>query len=313
MRAMERKLVSVIIPAFKMGRFIREALDSVGAQTHPDWELIVVDDAGPDDGTCNAVEDFASRFQGHRVELVRHERNRGVSAARRSGFVVSKGDYIAFLDADDTFLPDKLARHVAILEESPGCVLVHGPVLVDRVDQGQVGPGAGFGFSGEEASEYRLFENLGAFQQNRICNSTVVCRRRSLSEDCFPQGMVYQFEDWFTWLRLGSEGTFRYSPERLTRYRVHPTSFSAQNLWVERNFIEFARFEMLAAYFGYAPDFRMRVRVASEVLNLAARMMLERSSGRLKDPEVLGRRLSAALGWALAEGTLRRIVRALRR
>jgi glycosyltransferase involved in cell wall biosynthesis len=81
-------LVSVIIPAYKMGQFIGEALDSVGAQTYPYWEVIVVDDAGPEDGTRAAVKAFAAKHPEHRIDYIRHETNQGVSAVRNTAFSI---------------------------------------------------------------------------------------------------------------------------------------------------------------------------------------------------------------------------------
>lgn len=67
-------LVSVIMPCYKMGRFIGEALESVGKQTYTNWEVIAVDDCGPEDGTHKIVKDFASKHLDHRIEYIRHAR-----------------------------------------------------------------------------------------------------------------------------------------------------------------------------------------------------------------------------------------------
>lgn len=121
---MTKKLVSVIIPAFKMGQFISDALESVGAQTYPHWEVIVVDDAGPEDGTRQAVEIFAAKHPDHRVEYIRHETNQGVSAARNTAIASAKGELLAFLDPDDEWRPQYLTRMVAVLERDPDAVAV---------------------------------------------------------------------------------------------------------------------------------------------------------------------------------------------
>ena len=117
-------LVSVIIPSFKMGQFVGEALDSVGTQTYQHWEVIVVDDAGPEDGTRAAVEAFAAKHPNHRLEYIRHEINQGVSAARNTAMASAKGDLLAFLDPDDEWRPAYLTRMVAVLERERNAAAV---------------------------------------------------------------------------------------------------------------------------------------------------------------------------------------------
>jgi glycosyltransferase involved in cell wall biosynthesis len=116
---MSHTLVSVIMPSFKMGQFIGEALESVGAQTYPHWEVIVVDDAGPDDGTRAAVEAFAAKHPRHRVEYIRHQVNRGVSAARNTAIKAAKGEWLAFLDPDDLWKPEHVLTGLVCLQEQP--------------------------------------------------------------------------------------------------------------------------------------------------------------------------------------------------
>ena len=74
-----------------MGRFIGDALNSVSKQTYDNWEVIVVDDCGPEDGTREVVDSFAEMHGQHRIEYITHAKNLGVSAARNSGIDVAKG------------------------------------------------------------------------------------------------------------------------------------------------------------------------------------------------------------------------------
>jgi len=102
-------LVSVIIPTYNRNAMVREAVASVLAQSYRDFELIVVDD-GSTDGTA---EDLHSRF-GASIRVMQQPR-RGVAAARNQGVRVARGDYIAFLDSDDTWLPRKLERQMEFM------------------------------------------------------------------------------------------------------------------------------------------------------------------------------------------------------
>lgn len=103
--------VSVVIPAYNAERFLAEAIHSVLDQTLPAYELIVVDD-GSTDGTARIAEAF------DKARAVRME-HRGVSAARNRGVDLSTGEFIAFLDADDTWLPARLERQLAVVRANP--------------------------------------------------------------------------------------------------------------------------------------------------------------------------------------------------
>ena len=115
-RSTQHGRVSIITIFLNEERFIGEAVDSVLAQTYQDWELILVDD-GSDDRSTTIAKDYAERHAG-RVRYLDHagHSNRGMSASRNLGLEASAGDYVAFLDADDVWLPTKLTDQVAILE-----------------------------------------------------------------------------------------------------------------------------------------------------------------------------------------------------
>jgi glycosyltransferase involved in cell wall biosynthesis len=105
--------VSVVIPVFNRRAAVRCAIKSVLAQTFQDFEIVVVDD-GSTDGTPVSVAEFADR----RIRLLRHERNRGGSAARNTGIRASSAPYVAFLDSDDEWLPTKLQRQLEVFARS---------------------------------------------------------------------------------------------------------------------------------------------------------------------------------------------------
>jgi glycosyltransferase involved in cell wall biosynthesis len=119
-------LVSVIIIFLNADKFIREAVESVYAQTYDRWELLLVDD-GSTDGSTQIALTYAER-QPDRVRYLEHDnhRNRGMSATRNLGILHARGRYIALLDADDVWLPDKLKEQVGILEHKPQAAMVYG-------------------------------------------------------------------------------------------------------------------------------------------------------------------------------------------
>jgi glycosyltransferase involved in cell wall biosynthesis len=105
-------LVSVVVPAYNSGRFIGEAIQSVREQSHRELELLVVDDGSTDD-----TPEVVARF-GSRVTLVR-QANSGAAVARNTGMRLARGRFVAFLDADDVWLPGKLAAQIAHLARHP--------------------------------------------------------------------------------------------------------------------------------------------------------------------------------------------------
>lgn len=109
----ESRTVSVIIPVFNGEQTIKRALDSVFSQTYRDFEIIVVDDASSD----RTVE-LVAQYGSDRLTLIRSSENRGAGAARNRGIAAARGRWIAFLDSDDAWKPEKLSRQIEMLEKS---------------------------------------------------------------------------------------------------------------------------------------------------------------------------------------------------
>jgi glycosyltransferase involved in cell wall biosynthesis len=124
----DKQLVSCIIIFFNAEKFLEEAIESVFAQTYKNWELLLVDDGSNEDSTTIALK-YAEKYP-KKVCYLEHEghQNRGMSATRNLGIRHAKGEYIAFLDADDIWLPRKLERKVAILNSHPEVSMVCGSV-----------------------------------------------------------------------------------------------------------------------------------------------------------------------------------------
>lgn len=108
-------LISVVVPAYNAARFLAETLQSVLAQTYQNWELLIIND-GSTDNTAEIAEQY--RQHDRRIRLY-SQPNQGVSAARNLGVELAQGELIAFLDADDRWLPEKLATHVGHLAANP--------------------------------------------------------------------------------------------------------------------------------------------------------------------------------------------------
>lgn len=109
----DRQNVSVIIPTYNYGRFIERAIRSVLNQTYQDYEIIVVDD-----GSTDNTEDVVKRIGNDRIRYINHVTNKGGNAARNSGIRAATGEYIAFLDSDDEWLPEKLDKQIHLFANS---------------------------------------------------------------------------------------------------------------------------------------------------------------------------------------------------
>jgi succinoglycan biosynthesis protein ExoO len=108
---MTQPLVSVIVPAYNVADYVADCIESVLEQTYPTFELILVDDASTD-ATCHVIQ----RYRDPRIRLLRQSRNQGQSAARNRAIRESCGDWLAFLDADDRWAPQRLERLLAVAE-----------------------------------------------------------------------------------------------------------------------------------------------------------------------------------------------------
>lgn len=115
--------VSVIIPTYNRAEFISDAIESVLNQTFEDYEIIIVDD-GSTDNTKQIVQSYTSKVKYY------YQEQSGVSSARNYGIKAATGEYIAFLDSDDQFLPQKLEKQVEVLENNPRIGIVYSPHII---------------------------------------------------------------------------------------------------------------------------------------------------------------------------------------
>lgn len=109
----ESVLVSIIIPSYNASKFIRETITSVRQQSYQNWEMIVVDDYSSDD-TCKIIEQECG--EDFRIKLIKLDMNKGPAHARNVGIKNARGKYLAFIDADDTWLPEKLQKQVSFMQ-----------------------------------------------------------------------------------------------------------------------------------------------------------------------------------------------------
>lgn len=208
--------VSVVIPAYNAAHLLSEAIDSVRSQTFTDWELWIVDD-GSTDNTQEIVDRYCRKDE--RIQLVT-QKNSGVSSARNLGVARSQGELIAFLDADDRWLPEKLRVHVEFMNSRPEVGVSFARVEFLTVD----------GIPTNKRTNCSLI-NLSAadflYTNPTVTTSNVVVRRELFEKlQGFDQTINYS-EDIELLFRSvhysGVEGIDRV----LVRYRVHNTGLSS--------------------------------------------------------------------------------------
>ena len=183
-------LVSVIIPTYNRARLVGEAIESVLAQTYKHLEIIVVDD-GSTDGTEEALGPYRER-----IEYI-YQQNRGASAARNTGIFRARGDYIAFLDSDDLWVPEKLELQVDYLEKHADCGLVYTDCEFLVVRDGRVVERIEKNLTG-----YSGYAYLQIFMRNEVFIPTVLLRRDCLGAVGYFDEKLTFFEDVDLWFRL---------------------------------------------------------------------------------------------------------------
>ena len=190
--------VSVILPTYNYGRFLPYALESLGKQTYPDWECIVVDDGSTDD--TEGVVLSAAANDG-RVRYV-SQSNRGPSAARNRGFAESVGDYIQFLDADDLLQPTKLQAQVESMDADPSIGIVYSDARFFRDSATDLLPYRVPGPDLSTTIDPSVDPLLRALIDRNIMVVEAPLIRRSVIGTVGPfEESLLRMEDWEYWLR----------------------------------------------------------------------------------------------------------------
>jgi len=232
--------VSVVMCFLDEERFLGEAIESVLAQTYRDWELLLVDD-GSRDGSAAIAEAYAAQHPA-RISCHHHEGHvsRGQSAARNLGVARSRGDLIAFLDADDVWLPDTVANQVSLLDRYPEASLVYGSSELwyswtgepGDVNRDLVYP---VGFLGEALVRPPELLRLVLESRAPTPSPSAMCVRRATFdrvgrfEETFT-GFLSMFEDQVLVSKLFLADTVVVCERCFTRYRQHPDSVTARGL-----------------------------------------------------------------------------------
>ncbi len=237
--------VSVVIPTYNALKFLPQTIASVMAQTFQDFELLLVDD-GSSDGTADWVEQYNQHInphsQGHKIRFFQQHRG-GVSTARNVGIQNAQGEFVAFLDADDLWVPTKLEQQVKYLNQHPRVGLVHGAIAL--MDEAGALTGRILSSKPADSSLPRLLT------QNAVACQTVMVRRSCFEQTGGFDAQADTVEDWDLWMRVARFYPIASLPNVLAHYRQVESSLSrshermvpAYHYVIEKNY-EFCQDEL---------------------------------------------------------------------
>lgn len=232
------------MPVYNSSEFISESIDSVLHQTYQNWELIVIDDHSTDN-TVAIVKDYCSTDS--RITLLTSESNNGVAATRNIGLQAAKGTYIAFLDSDDLWLPDKLMIQLSFMEKNQIAFCFSSYERFDSESNGKLAV--------VNAPEVLMADDV---LTNTVIGCLTVMVNKGIVGD-FRMPLIKHMEDNATWYTILSRGYKAYGLQTvLAKYRVHQNSLTQNKIraayeqWqVYRNYFSFDRIQSLRCFIKY--------------------------------------------------------------
>lgn len=210
-------LVSIITPTYNASKYITEAIYSVRSQTYQNWEMIIVDDGSTD----QTVELIRQEMQEDpRIRLWQMESNGGPAEARNKAISLSKGNYLAFLDSDDMWLPQKLERQLEFMEKNNIAFSFTNYKIMN--EEGDI---SNVIFHVPKKLDYKSL-----LKNTMIGTLTVILDKRVIGDVCMPPDRDCS-EDFGLWLKILSSGTIAYGlNEELAIYRKCSNSLSSNKL-----------------------------------------------------------------------------------
>ena len=213
------ELVSIIVPVYNAEKFIRETMDSVLSQTYPHWELLLVED-GSGDGSVDVITDYMEEKRESRIRLIRQSVNQGAAKARNRGLREALGRYIAYLDSDDLWVPEKLERELAFMREKNAAFAFTGYEFAD-----ENGAGTGKVVRVPETLKYKQ-----ALSNTTIFTTTVMFDTEKIPKEMLEMP-VMKSEDTALWWKVLGQGYTAYGlDENLVKYRRAGRSLSSNKL-----------------------------------------------------------------------------------
>jgi glycosyltransferase involved in cell wall biosynthesis len=272
--------VSVVLPIYNGARYLAEAIESVLGQTYPHFEVVAIND-----GSRDRSNEIVGRYLASgRVKYI-EQSNQGVAGARNAGIARSSGEFIALLDQDDVWLPDKLEKQVAFMDAHPEAALVH--ARVSCIDGAGLPMNCkGWIYVGADACGLCAEQLL---RGNRIAPLTVLIRRSCLEQVGVFEPAFEPADDWHLWLRMAVRFPLGFLDSVVGMYRVHDANESKNLLKMKSS--EIAVMEFFRSSYPKHVRRMNRQAIESKLIAFyeeAARLQL--GKGRPGEAEVLHRR-----------------------
>jgi glycosyltransferase involved in cell wall biosynthesis len=229
---MRDHLASIITPLYNTKDFISDTIQSVLSQTYKDWELVIIDDCSTD-GSYKLAKEFE---KDHRIKVYKLPQNSGPAIARNKGIELAKGSYIAFLDSDDMWLPQKLERQIRFMEENNYIFsYTYYQLINDEGDE-----------TGKTISPPLKINYKDLLKTCYIGCLTAVYNAEKIGKVYMP--IIDKRQDYGLWLKILRKGVTAYGlPESLALYRVHSKSISSNKFnLVKYNWKLFRKHENLS-------------------------------------------------------------------
>ena len=249
------KLISVIIPAYNAQQYIRQTIESVLSQSYKNIEIIVIND-GSTDETPKIIECFGDRIR------VIHQKNMGLSGARNNGIRAALGEFVAFVDADDLWAPDKIGKQVALFNKNPELGFAY-------TDYSIFGPGAGKEFHKISPKLYKGYVLKELFCYPFIIVSSVMVKKACLEEVGLFDTDNPSTQDYDLWMRLAERYTADFVDEPLVRYRVHSEAMSRDRAFM-LHWVLYVIQKQLLRNPGIFKDFPIRLFLGTKSMFLRA-------------------------------------------
>lgn len=216
-------LISFVIPVYNVEKYLKECMKSLINQTYSNYEIVVVDDCSTD-ASLSIAETFSKLDK--RIRIVRHDRNRGLAAARNTGIESARGKYIAFVDSDDFVAPDYLSHLYAIVVEQGVQVAVCGRYLYYKTAEGEkLMREASGSFCGERLSNLEAIRAINCYRAFDVSMCSKLIDANLFEGIVFPEG--YLCEDFYVCHKiLFKADSLFYDPSPLYYYRQRPGSIS---------------------------------------------------------------------------------------
>ena len=213
------ELISIIVPVYNVEKFIRETMDSVMAQTCAHWELLLVED-GSSDGSVDAITDYMEAKKDPRIRLIRQPFNQGAAKARNRGLQEAAGRYIAYLDSDDLWVPEKLERELAFMKEKDAAFAFTGYEFADENGMG----------TGKVVRVPETLTFKQALSNTTIFTTTVMFDTEKIPKELLKMPVI-KSEDTALWWKVLKQGYTAYGlDENLVKYRRAGRSLSSNKL-----------------------------------------------------------------------------------